>query len=61
MPRQVRDAARLRAGDVVSYEVRGEDIVLRKVAPFDLAFHRALESTLTEWPRAEDEEAFRNL
>lgn len=61
VPKEVREAVGLEAGDHVSYEVRGEEIILRRVRPFDAAFHAALESTLEEWASAEDDEAFRDL
>jgi AbrB family looped-hinge helix DNA binding protein len=61
IPRKVREALGLRAGDAVAYEIRGRSAVIRKLEGFDAAFHRALERTLDEWRTPEDEEAFRDL
>ena len=61
VPKEVRDAVGLSPGDHVSYEVRGEEVVLRRVEPLEAAFHKALESTLEEWASPEDEAAFRDL
>lgn len=61
IPKEVRDKLDLDPGDVVGYEVRDGLVILRRVQPFDRAFHRALSETLDEWATPEDEEAFRDL
>lgn len=61
LPKAVRDSVGLHPGDTVAYEVRGDEVILRKVEPFDAAFHKALESTLGEWASPQDEQAFRDL
>jgi hypothetical protein len=45
----------------VSFEISDDAVVLRKIEPFDAAFHRALSVTLDEWTSPEDEEAFGDL
>jgi hypothetical protein len=45
----------------VSFEVIENKIVLRKISPFEYEYHKALESTLSEWNLAEDDEAFNDL
>ena len=61
LPSEVRSSLKLGAGDLVGYEIRGEEVVLKRVEPFDAVFHAALSSTLEEWSSPEDEEAFRDL
>ena len=61
VPREVRDAIGLEPGDHVAYFVRGDEVILRRVDPFDAAFHAALESTLEEWASPEDDDAFHDL
>lgn len=61
IPKEVRETLHLEYGDVVGYEVRDNLVILRRVHPFDRAFHAALSDTLDEWATAEDEEAFRDL
>lgn len=61
VPKEVREATGLQAGDYVAYEVRGDEVILRRVEPFDAAFHKALETTLEEWASPEDDEAFGDL
>jgi AbrB family looped-hinge helix DNA binding protein len=62
IPLPVRKALGLEPGDFVEYEIQeGDRVTLRRVEPFDVAFHQALASTLDEWSSPEDEEAFRDL
>jgi antitoxin PrlF len=62
IPRQIRESLGLAAGDLVSYEIRDREVVLKRVEqPFDAAFHLALSATLDEWSSPEGEEAFRDL
>lgn len=61
LPKEVRAALKLHAGDVIAYQIEGDVVSLRRVEPFDAAFHQALNTTLDEWSSDEDEEAFRDL
>ena len=61
IPAKVRNAIGLKSGDFVAYEVHENTVLLRRIEPIDVAFHRALGSTLEEWNSKEDEEAFRDL
>ena len=61
LPKEVRQAIGVNPGDVVEYAIEGNTVRLRRLEPFDLAFHEALSGTLDEWASAEDEEAFRAL
>jgi antitoxin PrlF len=61
IPKKVRDTLGAEPGDLVAYEVRGKVVTLKRVGPFDAAYHSALSKTLDEWASAEDEEAFRDL
>jgi len=61
IPSEVRDSLGLGTGDLVGYEIRGEEVVLKRVEPLDAVFHAALSGTLEEWGSPEDEEAFRDL
>ena len=57
----MRDRLGARPGDLIEYEVQGNVVVLRRIEPFDRAFHGALSDTLIEWSSPEDEKAFRDL
>jgi len=62
VPKAVRERLRARPGDTLVYEVSADDTVtLRRLEPFDAAFHEALSATLDEWSTAEDDAAFRDL
>lgn len=61
LPRAVREALGARPGDTIVYEVEGNVVRLKRVDPFDAAFHKALSNTLSEWASAEDDAAFDGL
>ncbi len=61
IPTEVRKSLGLASGDLVGYEIRDREVVLKRVEPLDVAFHAALAATLDEWNSPEDEEAFRDL
>lgn len=58
LPREVRELLGARPGDTIVYEVEGSVVRLKRLEPFDAAFHKALSNTLSEWASDEDEEAF---
>ena len=58
LPREIRNALGARPGDTIVYEVEGNVVRLKRLEPFDAAFHKALSNTLSEWATDEDEEAF---
>lgn len=61
LPKSVREALDLRPGDMVVYELEDESVRLKRMEPFDAAFHVALSGTLEEWTSKADEEAFGDL
>ena len=61
VPKEVREALGVRPGDLIAYEIDDGAVSLKRVEPFDEAFHKALSETLDEWASPEDDEAFRDL
>jgi AbrB family looped-hinge helix DNA binding protein len=61
LPREVREALGAKPGDTIVYEVEGNVVRLKRLEPFDAAFHKSLSNTLSEWASDEDEEAFNAL
>jgi len=61
IPKKVRETLGATPGDLIAYEVEGNVVTLKCVAPFDAAYHAALSPTVNEWATAEDDEAFRDL
>ena len=61
IPKTIRDAAGLREGDVLAFEVEGDHLVVRKLAPGQDDYLRGLSTTMNEWTSAEDEAAWRDL
>jgi AbrB family looped-hinge helix DNA binding protein len=61
VPKKVREAVRLKTGDVVAFEVEDDRVLMRKLAPGGDEYLKAVERTLTEWTSPEDEAAWRDL
>ncbi len=61
VPTHVRKLLQLKAGDMVGFEINGQEVRLRRATPLDLAFTQALEGTLTEWASPQDDLAFKDL
>ena len=61
IPKSIREAAGLYAGDTLTFETDGDRVVVRKAAQEHDDHLQALSETLSEWMAAEDEEAWRDL
>lgn len=61
IPAEIREQLDLHAGDKIAFEHKDGKVYIIKLQPFDLAYHQALESTLSEWNSKEDDEAFHDL
>jgi bifunctional DNA-binding transcriptional regulator/antitoxin component of YhaV-PrlF toxin-antitoxin module len=62
IPREVREALHVGAGDFIVWELSNDGSAhVRKAQALDRDYLRALEGTLTEWSSAADEEAYRGL
>jgi len=61
IPADLRKAIGIEPGDMLIYELQGKSVTLKKVDPFDTAYHAAVGETLGEWNSPEDEEAFNDL
>ena len=61
IPKKIRMAALLEEGDVVSFVLENERIVLRKLPSGEDAYLRGVQETLVEWNSAEDDDAWRDL
>ena len=61
IPREIRAALHLKAGDLVAYDLKDGKAILRRAEPFDAAYHSALSETLEEWGSVDDDKAFHDL
>ncbi len=61
VPEAVRKRLKLKAGDVIAFEIDNDIIKLRKARPIDIEFSSALVPTLSEWESSNDEEAYNDL
>lgn len=61
IPAKVRKALKLKAGDLVGFEIDNGTVRLRHVRPLDVPYLKALETTVEEWGSPEDEAAYCDL
>jgi antitoxin PrlF len=61
IPREVRQKLSLEPGDTIVYEIEDDAVRLRKQAPLDLSYLRAVQATLSEWESPEDAAAYDDL
>lgn len=61
IPKSIRQAANLDAGDVIAFEIEGDHLVVRKVTPGQDNYLKGLSDILSEWVSPEDEEAWHDL
>ncbi|MYK40338.1 MAG: AbrB/MazE/SpoVT family DNA-binding domain-containing protein [Gemmatimonadetes bacterium] len=61
IPKRIREAANLREGDVIAFEIEGSHLVVHKVTPGGDDYLQGLSEVMSEWASPEDEEAWRDL
>ena len=61
IPKRIRDGAGMREGDLLVFELELDRVVIRRVRKAEDMELAALQSTLSEWASAEDDEAWRDL
>jgi antitoxin PrlF len=61
IPKEIREVLGLQEGDTVVFEVTEQGVIIRRVAPTDVEYLEAVESTLSEWLSEHDEQAYGDL
>ena len=61
IPKSIREAANLREGDVIAFEIEGNHLLVHKVTTGQNDYLQGLSEVLSEWVSPEDEEAWRDL
>ena len=62
IPQDIRSILKLKAGDQIIFEVtKDKQVIVKKATPKDIAYLRALESTLSEWNSKNDDEDYHDL
>lgn len=62
IPADIRKALGIRPGDQILWEIDEKgNACIRRVAPLDVEYLKAVENTLSEWESEADEEAYRDL
>ena len=61
LPKEVRETLAIKAGDYVTFEVKGKIVTLNKVEKIDKNLLKLMEKNLHEWNSKEDDEKFSYL
>ncbi len=61
IPKNIRETAHLKKGDIVALDVEDGHILMRKVVPEGKSYLHSVQETLREWSSDEDEAAWRDL
>ena len=61
IPKSIREAAGLREGDVIAFEIEGDRLVVRKAVPGRDEYPIGLAEVMGEWLSPEDEKAWCDL
>jgi len=61
IPEPIRKVLELKPGDTVVYEVKGNQVVVRRELPMDKEYLDAVGKTLSEWDSELDEAAYGKL
>ena len=61
IPKRVRAAANLNAGDTLAFEVQADHLIVRKMPVAEDDYVHGLAHTLDEWNSPQDEKAWRDL
>ncbi len=61
VPASVCKPLKLKAGELVRFELDSSQVKIRKITPLDIAFSQALEDTLGEWSSKADDKHFKDL
>ncbi len=61
IPKSIREAANLRGGDIIAFEIEGDHVLAYKVTPGRGDYFQGLAEIFDEWTSAKDEEAWRDI
>jgi antitoxin PrlF len=56
IPQAIRETLGVKEGDILTYEVEGASVRIRRLEKIDTEWARALENTLTEWNGDSDDD-----
>ena len=61
IPQEIRKYLGLEPGDMVSFEIDSDRVIIKRITTFDHEWQKSLEMTLNEWASLEDDEAYDSL
>jgi AbrB family looped-hinge helix DNA binding protein len=61
IPASIRKAANMNEGDTLTFEIKGDQVIVTKIKALDEAYLKGIEETLDEWSSPEDEAAWNGI
>lgn len=61
IPAEVRKKLHLQPGDKVGFNITDNEVILIRISPFDVEYHKALSGLLSEWESPNDDKAYNDL
>lgn len=61
IPKRIREQANLSEGDLLSFRIEDDHLLVRKISPGRDGYLHAVSEGLNEWVSREDEDAWRDL
>lgn len=61
IPKTILEAAHIREGDLLSFEIDSDRLIIRRITPQTDTDLSSLQDTLSDWHSKEDEVAWRDL
>ncbi len=61
IPKRIRERANLSEGDLLSFEIEDDHLLVHKITPDRDGYLQAVSEGLNEWASREDEDAWRDL
>lgn len=61
IPKRIRERANLSEGDLLSFEIEDDHLLIHKISPDRDDYPHAVSEGLNEWTSREDEDAWRDL
>jgi antitoxin PrlF len=61
IPKDVRNALGLKAGDAIAYDIKGDQVILRRAGAYREGYYDMLNRMFEDWGSPEDAEAYDGL
>ena len=61
IPKEIRKKLSINSGDYVEFDIKNDNVIIKKISQVDKNFLKLTEQNLQEWNSAEDEKQFAYL